>query len=292
MLTLTRFKRRCGELLVATFLVTLPWSLMTDWAGGPAGSAADQPAYALQQTDPIGQAKTPGSRIHPPEGTHRFPEHQTYFYSADWRMMSAGTASLRTQATGDSEHIITKADTSGMVNLLFPVHDQFNATVNPRTFCSQGITKHTEERSRKRDIELRFDYARRKSIFNEKNLKNGAVKHLENDIPECVVDIMSGFYYVGSLRLNDGAVYVFPMNDGGQTNDITASVEAHERLKTGAGTFMTARVHVEPKAGALKSKGQAWVWYAVDVPHAPVQVRVRVRWGTLTFHLKRIERQS
>jgi hypothetical protein len=280
------------DLFLATVLLMLPWPDMAGKHEESSNSVAAQSAYSFQHSDPrkAGAGASP-SRIEPPAATYRFPEHQTYFYSADWRMMSAGTASLRTQTPGETEQMITTADTSGMVNLLFPVHDQFKAKVDPRTFCSQGISKHTEERSRRRDVELRFDYARGKSVFNEKNLKTGVVKHLENDIPECVVDIISGFYYVGSLLLNDGAVYTFPMNDGGQTNDIIATVEAHERLKTPAGNFMTARVHVEPKSGALKSKGQVWAWYSVDAPHTPVQVRVRVLWGTLTFHLTRIERQ-
>jgi hypothetical protein len=33
-----------------------------------------------------------------------------------------------------------------------------------------------------------------------------------------------------------------------------------------------------------------WVWYSEDPSHTPVQMRVKLGWGTLLFRLQRIEK--
>jgi hypothetical protein len=233
---------------------------------------------------------SPGARIVPPARDYRFPAHQVYFYQADWHLLNAGTARLTVQSSPEGEHAVVTADTSGFVNLLFAVHDQFRTTINPHNFCSLSVSKRTQEGSRRREAEVRFDYVRGRSLLQEKDLKTGAVKHVEHPIPGCVTDVMSGFYYVGSLPLAEGGSFVFPVNDGGPTGEITATVEGREQVKTPAGVFPTVRVRAIATAGPLKNKGRMWVWYSEDRPRVPVQVKIKVKWGTLNMRLARVER--
>lgn len=231
-----------------------------------------------------------GARILPPSQRYRFPAHQTYFYNADWHLLSAGTATLAMESSPEGQHAVMTADTSGFVNLLFAVHDKFRTTINPRNFCSLAVSKNTQEGSRRRETKVHFDYAHGKSLLQEKDLNTGAVKHVEHPIPGCVTDVMSGFYYVGSLPLAPGQSFVFPVNDGGATGEITATVEARERVKTPAGAFPTLRVRAIATGGPLKNKGRVWVWYSDDAQRIPVQLKAKVKWGTLNVRLTRVER--
>lgn len=235
---------------------------------------------------------SPAARILPPSDRYRFPSHQEYFYNADWHLLSAGTAKLTMEASPKGQHAVMTADTSGFVNLLFAVHDQFRTTINPHSFCSLAVSKRTEEGSRRRETEVHFDYAHGKSVLQEKDLKTGAVKHVEHPIPRCVTDVMSGFYYVGSLPLSPGESFVFPLNDGGPTGEITATVEGREQVKTPAGVFPTLRVRAIATGGPLKNKGRVWVWYSDDGQRIPVQLKAKVKWGTLNVRLARVGKSN
>lgn len=244
------------------------------------------------------QAQTPKSavsvadtspHITSPAAEHKFPNGQTLVYSADWRLFNAGTATIRMEAAGREQRVFATADAQGFVALLYHVHDTFEAFFDPTTFCSLNITKHTEEGFRKHDTNIVFDYVRRKSMLTEKNLKTNENKREENEIPECVSDIISSPFYIASLPLTQGAVLRFPLNDGGKTTVARVTVEGKEDVKTPAGTYKTVRVGVVADSGSLANKGQIWIWFSDDAARTPVQMKARLFWGTLIFHLTKIE---
>lgn len=233
----------------------------------------------------------PGPRIIAPSPNYQFPNGQSYVYGVEWHLFNAGTATVKMEATGAEQKVTAIADSVGVVNVLYSVHDRFEARFNPHTFCSLRIIKHTEEGSRKRDTEIHFDYLRDKAVLDDKNLKTGETKHVENDIPSCITDVITGFYYVASLPLQIGNSYSFSINDGGKTTDVEARVEARERVKTPAGAFSAVRVAASPTTGPLKGKGKVWVWYSDDANHTPVQLRSKLGWGTLLFRLQRLGKE-
>src|SRR5690349_14174349 len=235
-------------------------------------------------------AAAPSAQIMPPSQNFRFPNGQTYVYGVEWHLFNAGTARVKIEKEGSEEHVTAIADSAGVVNLLYGVHDRFSAFFDPRTFCSQRVNKHSEEGSHKRDTEVRFDYLRRKSTLDEKNLKTGELKHEENDIPTCLTDVVSGFYYLSSLSLDPGGIHRFPTSAGGKTAEVEARVEGREQIKVPAGTFQTARVQAEATTGSLKGKGTLSIWFTDDANHTPVQMRARLGWGTLIFRLQRVEK--
>jgi hypothetical protein len=227
--------------------------------------------------------------IIPPAPDYKFPDGQTFIFSAEWHMFNAGTARVTLDRRGGQQHVTAIGSSAGMVNSLYKVHDDFEATFDGHTFCSNEINKRTEEGSHSRETEVRFDYERHKSVLDEKNLKTGELKHAENDIPECVTDMISGFYYLASLSLQPGGENSFQINDGGKTTEITAHVEGREQVKVPVGTFQTIRVRAEPVSGSLKGKGTIWAWYTDDANHIPVQMRSKLTFGTLMFKLQQIE---
>jgi Protein of unknown function (DUF3108) len=252
----------------------------------------------LAQNRPPSQAKPAplptisagnATRILPPPPDYRFPDDQSYVYSVEWHMFNAGTAAVKLNAAGAEQRVTAAADSTGVVTALFKVHDLFEASFDSRSFCSLRVSRHTEEGSHQRTMDLRLEYARRKSVLDEKNLKSGERKHTENDIPSCVTDVVSGFYYLASLPLQPGNLSSFAINDG-TTTEVAARVESRESVRAPAGTFQTVRVRVEATSGSLKGKGQIWVWFTDDRNHTPVQMRSKLGWGTLLFRLQRIDR--
>jgi hypothetical protein len=251
--------------------------------------APEGSSHIAAQSQPAADVIGPLAHILPPPANHRFPDGSTFVYSAEWRLWNAGTATLRIDNSGAERHVTGTATSTGVVALLYKVQDNFESWFDPHSFCSQRIYKHTEEGLRKRETQIRFDYQRRKSLLEEINRKNGDRKLAEQDIPGCVTDVLSGIYYVGSLPLQTNATYVFPLNDGGKTVDVRATAETREQVKTDAGTFATVRVQIDTRGG-LSQRGRLWLWYTDDAQRIPVQMRVRMFWGTLTMKLQRVEK--
>jgi Protein of unknown function (DUF3108) len=227
--------------------------------------------------------------ISPPRPNYPFPDGEGFVYSAEWHMITAGTGIVKMETAGNERKVTASAESQGVVNVIFPVHDRFEAQFDPRTFCSLSISKHSEEGSHERETSIHFNYLRKKSLLDERNLKTGETKHVENDLPGCATDVITGFYYLQSLPLQLGAQYEFPISDG-KTTIVRANVEKREQIKVPAGTFTALLVTAEATSGPLKSKGRVWVWYSDDANHTPVQMRAKLGWGTLLFRLQRIEK--
>jgi hypothetical protein len=246
-------------------------------------------ALSAQQRPPTATIGPAPVQIEPPRPNYPFPDGRSYVYSAEWHLITAGTGVVRMEVAGNERKVSASAESSGAVNVVFPVHDRFESRFDPRTFCSLSIFKHSEEGAHKRETSIRFDYAHKKSTLDEKNLKTGETKHVENDLAGCATDVITGFYYLQSLPLQLGAIYEFPISDG-KTTIVHATVDKREQIKVPAGTFSTVLVTAEATSGPLQSKGKVWVWYSEDASHTPVQMRARLGWGTLLFRLQRIEK--
>jgi hypothetical protein len=240
----------------------------------------------VAQTAPPATVSSGASTVQPPTISYKFPNPQTLNYAVEWRLFEAGIASIRIEPAGREQRITATADARGVVGLLYHVRDRFEVFFDPSTNCSRSIDKKTEEGFRRLETNIAFDAGRKKSVLREKNLRNNQSKVVENDIPGCVKDVVSALFYIASQPLVPGATLLFPLNDGGKTVDVRATVEAREEVKVPTGTYKTVRVLAVSATEAAKNKGQVWIWYTDDQRRLPVQMKAKLSWGTLTFRLK------
>ena len=231
--------------------------------------------------------------VHAPGPDYRPPEGVVYHYRAEWRLLNAGVVSLRMERAADgTEKVTGSADSVGLAGGIFRVHDVFQSQFDPKTFCSLGINKHAEEGARRRETSIRFDYSHGKSVADELNANKNQRRHWENPIPACTLDVLSSLYYTASLPLAPGSSFSFPINDGNKTGNLDVDVTRREQVRTEAGTFSTILVEPQASSEIVKSRGKIWVWYSDDPQRIPVQLRGRLKWGTLTFTLQSIERPA
>jgi hypothetical protein len=235
------------------------------------------------------QAQRPIPTLQPPIAGYVFPARQTLTFTVDWRVFTGGTAVFHLEQQGDKLKVTATADTVGAVNMLFPVLDRFQSAIDTKTGCSDGFSKQVQEGRRKISSDLTFDYHAGKQMEIEKNLVKGTQKTQTSSIPGCVTDSLSGIFYAASQRLTVGQDLGFPLADAMRTVTVTMKVEAHEEIKTPAGTFQTIRVQPTAEEGVVKNRGNIWIWYTDDARHMPVQIRARLFWGTITAHLQSVE---
>ncbi len=234
-------------------------------------------------------AQKPIPTLQPPMPGFSWPAHQTLTFSVDWRVFQAGTAIFHLDQQNGMLKITATGDSTGAVNMLFPVVDRFQAGLDPRTGCSTGFNKQIQEGRRKIASELAFDYPHGKQTQNERNLVKGTATHKEANIPACVTDSLSAMFYTQSQPLVVGQTVSFPLADSMRTVTVGMKVEAKEEIKTPAGTFQTVKVQATADEGVVKNRGSIWIWYTDDARHLPVQVQARLFWGTITFHLQSVD---
>jgi hypothetical protein len=234
-------------------------------------------------------AQRPIPTLQPPVAGYVFPERETLTFAVDWRVFTAGTAVFHLEQQSDQLKVTATADTVGAVNMLFPVVDRFQSSLDMKTGCSGGFSKQIQEGRRKVSGDLTFDYAAGKQTQVEKNLTKGTQKTQTASIPACVTDSLSGIFYAASHPLQIGQDVGFPLADSMRTVTVEMKVEAKEEIKTPAGTFQTVRVQPTAEEGIVKNRGHIWIWYTDDARHMPVQIRARLFWGTITFELQSVE---
>jgi hypothetical protein len=228
--------------------------------------------------------------LQPPVEGYVFPDRETLTYTVDWRVFTGGTAVFHLeQQPGGLLKVSATADSVGAVNMLFPVIDRFQSAMDTRTGCSQGFSKQVQEGHRKVSTDLTFDYRAGKQTQVEKNLVKGTQKVETAPTPACVTDSLSGIFYAASQKLTVGQDVGFPLADAMRTVTVFMKVEGKEEIKTPTGTFQTIRVQPTAEEGVVKNRGNIWIWYTDDARHIPVQIRARLFWGTITFHLQSIE---
>lgn len=271
--------RRIRKALLAS-LLTLP-SLVAQKEGVP-------PAQAPPVTAPM-----PG---------YNFPQHETLTFTVDWRVFTAGRAVFQLDQQPGLMKVTATADTVGATNMLYQVIDRFQSSFNPQTGCSAGFSKQTREGRRRIDSDLVFTPGATAhppssnptpglgtQALVEHNLLRGTTKQQSGQIPACVIDSLSGIFYVGSQNLVVGQDFRWPLADAMRTVSVLMKVEAKEEVKTPAGTFQAIRVQPTADAGVVKNRGTITIWYSDDARHLPVQIRAKLFWGTITFHLQSVE---
>src|ERR1700758_409243 len=68
---------------------------------------------------------SPGSQILPPPASYRFPDGRSYVYGVEWHLFNAGTATVKMDPAGPDQKVTALADSAGVVNVLYRVHDRF-----------------------------------------------------------------------------------------------------------------------------------------------------------------------
>jgi hypothetical protein len=228
--------------------------------------------------------------------TTPFEPGERLTYDVTWSIFPAGTVSATLQSEGQKpkDHYIvtTTAHSQGFVSLLFNVQNEFQSFFNPQTLCSERISKKINEGRRHKETEIVFDSQRKLAILDERDLNkpHEPPKHAENEIPNCVEDVVTAFYYLRRQDFQTGQPLHLPLNDGSKTYDVTLDVQAQETIQTPMGNQSAIRVEPKVFSGLFKRKGRMLVWFSDDDQHLPLRIKFMVAVGAITATLKSVTR--
>jgi hypothetical protein len=232
----------------------------------------------------------------PQERALPFAPGERLTYDVTWSIFAAGTvsATLGSEAQESKDHytVTTTAHSHGFVSLLFNVQNEFHSFFDPRTLCSERISKKINEGRRHKETEIVFDSLRKRAILDERDLNKPLEppKHAENEIPNCVEDVVTAFYYVRSQDIQIGKPLHLPVNDGSKTYDVTLDVQARERIQTPLGNRLAIRMEPKVFSGLFKRKGRMLVWFSDDDQRLPLRIKFVIAVGPITATLRSVTR--
>ena len=227
-----------------------------------------------------------------------FSPGETLTYDLSWQVFSAGQviASLSRVREGskDSYEARAIAQSRGFVSLLYNLQDEFHSFFNPEALCSESISKRINEGRRHKNTRIVFDSARKLAVLDEQDLavKGAPAKHAESEIPACVQDVVSAFYFVRRQPLRVGREIRLPINDGSKTADVRVEVQALETIRTPLGVRSAFRLEPTVFASLLKRKGRMQIWLSDDPERLPLRIKAMISVGTVTADLRSVAASS
>ena len=160
----------------------------------------------------------------------------------------------------------------------FLVRDTIVSWIDPRSFRSLRYEKHSVEGKRVRDELTEFDY------------EKGVAQNDGESVPldEATLDTLSSVYYLRTLKLEGDkpiALQVF----SSKPRTLQVEIRGRETLAVPAGSFQTVRIEAKSAGTGLMGKNLV-IWLTDDARKIPVQLRSKLKVGTLVGKLKSIER--
>lgn len=189
--------------------------------------------------------------------------------------LSAGQVELNGRSAYKFE---MSALSNNFLSKFFLVRDNIVSWIDPKSFRSLRFEKHTVEGKRARDELTEFDY------------EKGLARHEGAPVPleDATLDSLSSVYYLRTLRLDTEKPIEFQVFSG-QPHMLRVEIQGRETLAVPAGTFQTIRVEPKSTAGGLMGKNLV-LWLTDDARKIPVQIRSKLKVGTLVGKLKAIEK--
>jgi len=253
-----------------------------------AGYAA--PLMAIPLTIAISVFAQPAFNASPPLTP---PAHETFDYSIEWRLITAGKAHLEWNASPtaglDAGNVKLHVESAGIVSRLFLVNDDYSASLSPG-YCAQSSLIEAQEGGRHKETRVTYDVAAHKASYLEKDFNKNATVTQEVTIPGCVHDLIGGLIALRFLHLDPGKTAQIPVSDGKKF--VMAKVESQRRepLKTEFGTVNTVMYEIYLFDNVLfRRSGHLHVWITDDDRRLPVQLQVRLQFaiGTITFRMEK-----
>lgn len=203
-----------------------------------------------------------------------------------WSGIKAGDAVMETKDKGGAIEIVSTATSTPLVSVFYKVEDVVTSTVlkSEKTpfGSSQSYRLNIREGRHRRDKEVIFNHPSKKVTYTNHIDKDTKIY----DLPGATFDPLASLYYVRSLPLEVGKSVYVNIFDSGKFYKLEVKVIKREEVETPAGTFKTIMVQpVMLTEGIFSRQGDLYVWFTDDEKKVPVQLKTKVKVGSITGQL-------
>ena len=205
-------------------------------------------------------------------------------YNVSYTGITAGQASL--EVVNDTVvnnyhqlHIRFKARTTFPVSSIYTINDQVDTWLDSKYLYTKKLTKNIREGNYKNDSYTIIDYDQSIAITNGDTVI----------IDQFLRDSYSLFYFLRTIPLIIGETIDFTAFDGKKITPFQVITKTKETINTMAGTFPCLVVKpFREGTTLLKNKGDMMIWFSDDKIRLPIQIRIKLKYGSMLLKLKDI----
>lgn len=227
-------------------------------------------------------------------GGEQFPFHvgEKLTYQIFWGPFVVGRATLDVNGIQpvdghDCYHLIAKAKTSGLAELLFPVDSTTESWFDAKGLFTRRYAEDRSEGKKQYNSETHYDYDQKVAITT--NNHNGKVTSMPLTGP--VQDVVSSIYYMRTRQLLLDAEQRFTVH-ANHTNYVV-NILADQRKTLWVrpvGDIEALRMEPHPTLKIVAAnKGRLWFWVSDDDRRLPLLVATEMKIGNAKLVLFKIE---
>ncbi len=218
-----------------------------------------------------------------------FKVGETLTFDVSWSSyLSAGTVTSTIQAKRPSYgstayYIVAEARPVTLLSRLYTLYYKMDTLLDSTTLLPQRGSVYSEEGSRHRFRETRFDRQARKAFFE---MRTTTVMKTESGMSSYEQDALSALYVLRALPLKVGDHFTMPVSDGGMNYQVRIDVGPAERVKTAIGDLsaLKLRPSIVDAHGAPVGRNM-WLWISDDARHLPVKAQAELAVGSVNLVL-------
>ena len=222
--------------------------------------------------------------ILPGQSAWPFQIGERLIYNVSFTGITAGQASL--EVVNDTVvnnyhqlHIRFNARTTFPVSSIYTINDQVDTWLDSKYLYTKKLTKNIREGNYKNDSYTIIDYDQSIAITNGDTVI----------IDQFLRDSYSLFYFLRTIPLIIGETIDFTAFDGRKITPFQVITKTKETINTMAGTFPCLVVKpFREGTTLLKNKGDMMIWFSDDKIRLPIQIRIKLKYGSMLLKLKDI----
>ena len=214
-------------------------------------------------------------------------------YKISYGLLSAGFATLQLEETKkdnlDLFHIKGRGWSTGVVNVFFPVEDDYQSYFDKETIQPAHFIRKIREGGYTKNKEIFFDFDQQKArVVDHKNGKKNTFS-----IDSNAFDMLSALYYFRDLdftSLREGEIITVGLFYDDRMNLVELQYVGKEIIKTKFGKIKTIVFKPLVEEGRVFSdKESVLVWFTDDTAKIPVRIKAAILVGSVKFELQEVK---
>ncbi len=207
-------------------------------------------------------------------------------FSIGWEFIDAGTAILSVDSLTEWKgrnvfHVTATTESNAFFSALYKVRNKLESFIDVKGMYPVRYVKNTSEGGTKRNFDVHFDHESGLASIADADSGDRVIS-----IPRFVQDIISAFYYVRTLPLDDGKEIDVSTFDNGRWKTAKIKVLRHEKISVDAGVFDC--IVVQTPIGPFKNKSDLNIWLTNDERRIPVLMKSKIAVGSVRAELEKM----
>lgn len=212
---------------------------------------------------------------------------EAFTFKVSWAVL-LGAGEIKVSATEDSTaasprlRVITNTRTRGFARALLSFDAKAESVVDPATGRMLSHQESSEQRNKKTDHSVAFDYAARQALYSTPE-STEAPRQLAMPAGD-PLDLITSLIQTRTWDLKPGEKRDALVLFGDDFYELTIYAERYEEVRTSLGTFNTLvlqpRMEKTAPKGMFKKGSTVRVWISQDGQRLPVRFEVEFKIGT------------